>query len=83
MWTISVLLCCLVAASEAPRADRRRLEAYNYQEVAKLTAADAAASDYFGGSVAIDGETVVIGARGDTSGRGSVYVFRTTDGGAT
>ena len=44
---------------EAP-ADRRRLAAFNYMEVAKLTAADAASGDYFGGSVAIDGDTVVI-----------------------
>ena len=38
-------------------ADRRRLAAYNYQEVAKLTAADAATNDRFGYSVAIDGKT--------------------------
>ena len=69
---------------EAP-ADRRRLA--NYQEVAKLTAADAAANDWFGRSVAIDGSTIVIGASGCT-GRfcttiEGAYVFRTTDGGAT
>jgi Ca2+-binding RTX toxin-like protein len=33
-------------------------------ETAKLTASDGAASDYFGVSVAIDGDTVVIGAPG-------------------
>ena len=76
MWTIPGLLC-LVAASEAPRAERRRLEVYNYQEVAKLTAADGAAGDTFGVSVAIDGNTVVIGAYEDDSYRGSAYVFRT------
>ena len=54
-----------------------------YDQVAKLTAADAAAEDQFGVSVAIDGDTIVIGAYKDNSGRGSVYVFRTTDGGAT
>ena len=53
-----------------------------YDEVAKLTAADAAADDSFGGSVAIDGDTVVIGATGASTG-GAVYVFRTSDGGAT
>ena len=49
-----------------------------YDEVAKLTAADAAASDPFGGSVAIDGGTIVVGAFGDADGgsySGSVYVF--------
>ena len=57
-----------------------------YGQVAKLTAADAAASDYFGISVAIDGTTVVVGAYGDDDGgskSGSAYVFRTSDGGAT
>ena len=33
-----------------------------YVEVAKLTAADAAAGDEFGRSVAIDGDTIVVGA---------------------
>ena len=58
MWTIPGLLC-LVAASEAP-ADRRRLAAYNYVEVDKLTA-----SEPRGATLAIrghDGDTVVIGA---------------------
>ena len=57
-----------------------------YAEVAKLTASDAAEGDYFGFSVAIDGGTVVIGAYGDDDGgdaSGSVYVFRTTNGGTT
>ena len=71
----------LRSLEEAP-ADRRRLA--NYQEVAKLTASDAAAGDRFGGSVAIDGNTVVVGANGDdddSSGpmdddsSGSAYVF--------
>ena len=50
-----------------------------YAQVAKLTASDAAANDFFGFSVDIDGDTVVVGA----SGKNAVYVFRTTDGGAT
>jgi len=57
-----------------------------YDQVAKLTADDAAASDYFGRSVAIDGNTIVVGADGDDdagSQSGSAYVFRTSDGGAT
>jgi len=50
-----------------------------WTQVAKLTANDGAAGDYFGSSVAIDGNTVVIGAYGDdgTGGNsGSAYVFR-------
>ena len=57
-----------------------------YDQVAKLTASDAAAGDSFGISVAIDGGTVVVGAYSDDdggSGSGSAYVFRTSDGGAT
>ena len=54
-----------------------------YDEVAKLTASDAASYDYFGYSVAIAGGTVVVGAYYKSSGRGAVYVFRTSDGGAT
>ncbi|CAH0379937.1 unnamed protein product [Pelagomonas calceolata] len=53
-----------------------------YDQVAKLTASDAAANDLFGSSVAIDGATIVIGASSAGTG-GAVYVFRTTDGGAT
>merc|ERR1719152_688729 len=49
-------------------------------------ASDAAASDYFGRSVAIDGNTIVVGADGDDdagSKSGSAYVFRTSDSGAS
>jgi hypothetical protein len=54
-----------------------------YGQVAKLTAADGAAYDYFGTSVAIDGSTIVVGAYGKDDSTGAVYVFRTSDGGAT
>lgn len=51
---------------------------------AKLTASDGAANDYFGKSVAISGNTVVVGAYGDDDnggGSGSVYVFVKPDSG--
>ena len=54
-----------------------------YDQVAKLTASDAAALDSFGDSVAIDGDTIMIGASQYHTGPGAVYVFRTSDGGAT
>ena len=56
-----------------------------YDEVAKLTASDARADANFGFSVAIDGDTVAVGAIGClTCGfSGAVYIFRTSDGGAT
>jgi len=54
-------------------------------QMAKLTASDGAASDYFGTSVAISGDTVVVGARDATvSGhfqQGSAYVFVEPAGG--
>ena len=52
-----------------------------WSHVAKLTASDAAAYDYFGLSVAVDGGTVVVGAYGDGADVGSVYVFSEPVGG--
>ena len=49
-----------------------------YVELAKLTASDASTYDYFGVSVAIDGDTIAIGAYADDSDRGAAYVFRAT-----
>ena len=50
-----------------------------WSEQQKLTASDAAASDAFGSSVALSGETAVIGASSDThaggTDAGSAYVF--------
>ena len=42
-------------------------------ETAKLTASDGAKEDWFGRSVAIDDDTIVVGANGDDEG--SAYVF--------
>ena len=61
--------------------------ASGWTQVAKLTADDGAANDYFGYSVSIDGDTMVIGAHGDDdrgSNSGSAYVFtRVTAGDLT
>jgi hypothetical protein len=49
-----------------------------WSQQVKLTAADGAAYDYFGESVAVDGGTAVIGAYGDDdkgSNSGAAYVF--------
>ncbi len=54
------------------------------QQVAKLTADDAEAEDYFGWSVSLDGDTAVVGAwRDDEAGAdsGSAYVFERDHGG--
>jgi len=50
----------------------------------KLTASDAASDDYFGGSVSVSGDVVVVGANGhDDAGTwsGSAYVFEKPVGG--
>ncbi len=44
-------------------------------ETAKLTASDGGAFNYFGHSVAVDGETIVIGAPGYNANTGVAYVF--------
>eukprot|EP01043_Picozoa_sp_COSAG02_P069237 COSAG02_NODE_11785_length_1654_cov_7.265595_1_plen_149_part_10 len=70
-WLLLRLLL-LVLATPAGRAQE---DAY---EASKLTAADAAADDYFGISVAVSGDTAVVGARWDGDGgdySGSAYVF--------
>jgi hypothetical protein len=49
--------------------------ATTWSQQAKLTAADGAAADSFGGSVAIAGSTAVVGAYGNNSGAGAAYSF--------
>jgi hypothetical protein len=55
-----------------------------WTEIAKLTASDGAAEDYFGGSVSVSGDTAIVGAAqlffGDTSASGAAYVFERIDG---
>jgi hypothetical protein len=48
-----------------------------WTQQAKITAADAATNDYFGVSVALSGDTALIGAYSDDGGpnSGSAYVF--------
>jgi hypothetical protein len=49
-----------------------------WTEQQELTASDAAADDYFGSSVSVDRDTIVVGATGDDDGgwnSGSAYVF--------
>ena len=54
-----------------------------WEQVAKLTAGDAAAADFFGVRVAISGDTVLVSAYGDDdsgSASGAVYVFERLQG---
>ncbi len=56
----------------------------NWGQVTKLTASDGAAGDEFGASVAISGDTVLVGApRDDDNGgsSGSAYIFERDQGG--
>ena len=52
-----------------------------WSQVSKLTASDGAASDYFGYSVAVGGDTAVIGAVGDGGTAGAAYVYQRNVGG--
>jgi len=54
-----------------------------WQQIAKLTADDAAPEDVFGRHLGIDGDTAIIGARGDDDagdGSGAAYIFREIGG---
>ena len=58
----------------------------NWGEVKRLTASDGATDDLFGNSASINGDTAIIGARGDDVGmnfdQGSAYVFSRNAGGS-
>ncbi len=65
--------------------DRDQGGADIWGEVVKLTASDGAASDYFGGSVSLSGDTALVGAYGDDddgANSGSAYLFERNAGGA-
>ena len=49
-----------------------------WSQQAKLTASNRAERDYFGISVALNGDTALIGAHGDNLERGAAYVFTHT-----
>ncbi len=47
----------------------------NWTLQAKLQASDRAAGDYFGWAVGLEGNTLVVGAKGKGDGQGAAYVF--------
>ncbi|HEX2621645.1 MAG TPA: FG-GAP repeat protein, partial [Phototrophicaceae bacterium] len=51
-----------------------------WSEQQKLTADDGITSDQFGSAVALNGDTLLIGANNRTSGQGAVYVFTRSGG---
>ncbi|MBU1695027.1 MAG: FG-GAP repeat protein [Verrucomicrobia bacterium] len=69
-------------AEEEPRAPMGILSG---EQIKKLTASDGAADDWFGNSISIAGDTVVIGAELNSDAgfaTGSAYVFERDQGGA-
>ncbi len=55
----------------------------NWGLVKKITAFDGAADDYFGESVSISGDTVVVGSDdSNRNGAGAAYIFKRDQGGA-
>jgi len=64
--------------------DRNQGGTDNWGEAMKLTASDAEDFDYFGGSVAVDGDYVIVGAAGkwgDGIFRGAAYIYDRNQGG--
>ncbi len=60
-------------------------EASSLHEIRKLLASDAQAYDYFGRSVAVSGDTAIVGAHEEDAGgnrAGAAYVFQRNQGGA-
>ena len=51
-----------------------------WEEGAKLTAEDGDAGDQFGFSLALGGDTIIVGAPGDDELRGAVYIFERSAG---
>ena len=95
----SVAISGDIAVVSAPRGDGARADqgaahiferdrggANNWGEVKKLTASDGQSRDEFGRSVAIDGDTIVVGASvhqvGQNEDQGAAYVFERDRGGA-
>ncbi len=65
--------------------DRNEDGSDNWGQVTRIVASDGAAGDRFGASVAISGDTVVVGARFDDDngiGSGSAYIYEYEHGGA-
>jgi len=92
--SVSISDDTLVAGSDASNGDgagaayifaRNQGGANNWGLVKKITASDGEAFDYFGISVSISGDTVVVGAFYDDdkgTNSGSAYIFKRDQGGA-
>jgi hypothetical protein len=54
---------------------------YSIDQVERIIAGDAAGTDYFGNSISVSGDVVVVGAWGETANTGAAYVFYKDKGG--
>jgi hypothetical protein len=73
----------LTEAIESLNAENPSESDLRFVQRQRFTASDGAASDYFGYSVAVFGDTAVIGAYGNLSARGAAYIFVRTASGWT
>ena len=68
-----------------PKSEIQNFSAPLYGAEVKLTASDVEADDYFGYSVAVNGDVAIVGALGEDAGgslAGAAYVFERNEGGA-
>jgi len=72
---VSICFFILLVSSVLAAAQHQVLAANIIGQLAELTALDGAANNVFGGSVAISGNIIVVGAPGANSNKGAVYVF--------
>jgi len=80
IWFISLIASILILGTLGLS---QNAYAPSFDEIAKLTASDAAASDFFGVSVSISGDTAIVGALADDdvpNNSGSAYVFEKVAG---
>jgi len=53
-----------------------------WSQIKKLTINSGSANDYFGSAVALNGDTLAVGADGDKNNLGTTYLFKRNSGGA-
>src|SRR3712207_3207181 len=74
----TILLCALLAQHVTPAATLSPAQGVTVVSESKIAAAVGVSGDYFGEAVALDGDTLLVGARYDSAagfGSGAAYVF--------
>ena len=81
--TLTVIIAvALLLGPAGLGSDEPTAEAFFLSEVKKLLASDGQAGDLFGGSVAVSGDTAIVGGTSDGANAGAAYVFGRDEGGA-